>query len=144
MGKIIHEYEVYHRLMRDAQVYMAEVPNDNIELNDEKYECNWVDFKGDPIIDIVFAESEDEAVKKVEEDTGYHQSNLYAIEHVVDAKMVTPDGKHMRFEASCYDDGKLCGIRVQMPDGKIVLICNDSSDRRNKIVMGDNMLSMQN
>lgn len=142
--RIIREYEVYHRLMRNAQVYTEDSSRDYIDLEDEEHDWNWRDFEEDPLVDIVYAESEDEAVKIVEKDTGYHESNLYVMEHVVDVKTKVSNGKSLRFEASCYNDGILCGIEVKMPDGNMVLICNDKSDGRNKIIMGDNVLFLRN
>lgn len=139
--KVTREYEVYHRLMRDAQVYTADSLCKELNPYDGDH---WADFKGEPLIDIVYAASENEAVKIIEKDTGYHESNLYAIEHVVDAKAESLDGKISKFEASCYDDGNLYGIEIRMPNGESVLICNDRSDSKNKIMMGQNFLSLQN
>lgn len=156
---IIREYEVYHRLMRNAQVYVGDSLGRDVDLYDEEHRKNWLDFLGDPIVDVIFAESEFDAVKKISEDTGYHESNLYAVEHVVDAGVFVPisdkmsasarsfpkkgdlDKHHvneekieLRFTASSYDDGILSGIEIEMPDHSKMLICFDREDGQIKTV----------
>lgn len=115
------QYEVYHRLMRDAQVYSGDSLSDDIDPYDEDHENNWVDFSGDPLIDVVDAEDEYEATAKVANETGYHDSNLYAKEHIVSAAgKVTVFGKEhpFRMEAGRFDKGDLTGIAVTLPDGR--------------------------
>lgn len=128
---VIREYEVYHRLMRDAQVYAGDSLRGDVDLNDEECQSNWRDFPADPIVDVIFAKSEYEAVEKAAEDTGYHESNLYAIEHVVDAMFFATElrcnadsfdigglkqqNTEFRITGSSYDDGRLSGIEIAMP-----------------------------
>lgn len=115
------QYEVYHRLMRDAQVYSGDSLSDSIDIYDEEHEDNWVDFSGDPLIDVVDAEDEYEATAKVANETGYHNGNLYAKEHIVSADgKVTIFGKEhpFRMEAGRFDEGDLTGIAVTLPDGR--------------------------
>lgn len=115
------QYEVYHRLMRDAQVYSGYSLSDDIDLYDAEHESNWVDFSGDPLIDVVDAEDEYEATAKVARETGYHDGNLYAKEHVVGATgTVTVFGKEypFRMEAGRFDEDDLTGIVVTLPDGR--------------------------
>lgn len=115
------QYEVYHRLMRDAQVYSGDSLSDSIDPYDEDHESNWVDFSGDPLIDVVDAEDEYEATAKVANETGYHDGNLYAKEHIVSATgKVTVFGKEhpFRMEAGRFDEGDLTGITVTLPDGR--------------------------
>ena len=115
------QYEVYHRLMRDAQVYSGDSLSDSIDIYDEEHEDNWVDFSGDPLIDVVDAEDEYEATAKVANETGYHNGNLYAKEHIVSAAgKVTIFGKEhpFRMEAGRFDEGDLTGIAVTLPKRK--------------------------
>lgn len=150
---VIHEYEVYHRLMRDAQVYIGDSLSDDIDLNDEKHQGDWRDFPGDPIVDVVFARSEYEAIKEVAEETGYHESNLYAVEHVVDAKVSTTgigsdtdslngrgrNGRSTEFRitGTSYDDGRLSGIEVTMPAKVRVFLGFDRMDNQWKALIMD-------
>lgn len=71
------QFEVYHSFMRDAQIYIGDGTS-------EKWnESDWKDFKADPLMDIVWAEDENEAVKLVAVNEGIPEHNLYAIEHVL-------------------------------------------------------------
>ncbi len=115
------QYEVYHCLMRDAQVYSGDSLSDSIDLYDEEHKSNWWDFSRDPLIDVVDAEDEYEATAKVANETGYHDSNLYAKEHIVSTTgMVKVFGKDypFRMEAGRFDEGDLTGIAVTLPDGR--------------------------
>lgn len=133
-------YEVFHRLMRDAQVYTGDSLSDDIDLYDEEHEKNWQDFKRDPLVDVVLAENAFDAVSAVETETGYHASNLYAVEHITSARgeiKVLNKRVPFRFEASTYDDGQLCGIEVLMPDGRTALIALNYSNHQVSLTVND-------
>lgn len=148
---VIREYEVYHRLMRDAQVYAGDSLGDGVDLNGEECQDNWRDFSGDPIVDVVFAKSECEAVELVAKDTGYHESNLYAVEHVVDVvfsvaglfgdtdilkdSVLIQQSREFRLTGSSYDDGRLSGIEVTMPGSNRAFLGFDRMDNQWKVMM---------
>lgn len=120
------QYEVYHRNVRGAQVYRGDCSDDGIcgiDIHDN--DQDWVDFPGDLFIDVVDAEDEYAAILKVSESTGYHKSNLYADEHVVNASgTLEISGVKYPFsmEAGRIDDGEYTGISVNLPDGREVQI----------------------
>lgn len=134
------QYEVYHRLMRDARVYCGDSLSDNIDIYDENHEENWVDFSQDPLIDVVDAEDEYEATAKVSKETGYHDGNLYAKEHVVSATgTVQVFGKEhfFRMEAGRFDEGNLTGIVILLPDGREAKLAVDRTTTDLSITIAD-------
>lgn len=117
------QYNVFHRWMRDAQIYTGD--SDAEDVHADKNHDHWKDFESEPLIDVVDAEDEYEAVQKVAQATGCHISNLYAEEHVVSAagEITVGDDYHaFRIEASRFDDGDLTGIAVTLPDARVVHI----------------------
>lgn len=118
----MRQYEVYHKNVRDAQVYREDCSNDGIcGIDIHNNDQGWIDFSGDLLIDVVDAEDKYAAILKVSESTGYHKSNLYADEHVVSAAGVleVPEAKYLfSMEAGRFDDGKYTGISVILPDGR--------------------------
>lgn len=109
----MREYEVHHLNMRDAQIFHGD-PKDIDNSNLEKGFC---DFYDEPIIDIVFAKDEDDAVKKVSEDTDIHPDNLYAVEHVTSMYW-----KGKRITASAYEDKGVLGIQIELPNKRTIRV----------------------
>ena len=116
----IKRLEVKHLYMRDARVYTLNTEQNPPVLDDN----GWVDFSDEPIVDIIAAENENEAVKLVSQSTGYHESNLIAEEHIVSARGLVK-GHPFRFEASSYDDGEKVGINILLPDQTEALVAFD-------------------
>lgn len=122
-GENMGQYNVFHRWMRDAQIYTGD--SDAEDVHADKNHDHWKDFESEPLIDVVDAEDEYEAVQKVAQATGCHISNLYAEEHVVSAagEITVGDDYHaFRIEASRFDDGDLTGIAVTLPDARVMHI----------------------
>lgn len=101
---MLKEYEVHTHRMRDAQIYVNPTPEDG------DYDDGWRDVDElNPILDIVFAKNEDEAVNMVAKEMEVHEDNLYAVQHVVSASC-----NQQRIEATSYmkERGKI-GICVR-------------------------------
>ena len=124
---VIHEYEVYHRLMRDAQVYIGDSLSDDIDLNDEKHQGDWRDFPGDPIVDVVFARSEYEAIK---EGIGSDTDSL-------NGRGRNGRSTEFRITGTSYDDGRLSGIEVTMPAEVRAFLGFDRMDNQWKVLIMD-------
>lgn len=124
---IKYQYMVKHLHMRDAQV-LASDPDDPFTDDEEK---EWRDYFDEPIIDIVWAENEDEAVERVSKDTGYHPGNLVAEQVICDASGLVRIGdrkRQERIEAVSFCGDYTMGIKITRPDGRIQTIVVDLED----------------
>lgn len=110
---MLKEYEVHHLNMRDAQIFHGD-PKD---IDKEGLGKGFCDFYDEPIIDIVFAKDEDDAVKKVSEDTDIHPDNLYAVEHVTSMYR-----KGKRITASAYEKNGVLGVQIELPDKRTIWV----------------------
>lgn len=115
------QYMVFHRLMRDAQIYVGDSLSDGINLYGEKYEKNWIDFQCDPLLDIVVAEDEAEAVSIVGKDRDIHENNMYASPvrlNVSGAFLGSKEEYSFNFEATSFLGDTMAGIDIVLPDGR--------------------------
>ena len=107
MSKTLKEYAVYHKNMRDAQIYTNRGDNEDMTYDS----AGWRDFTGDPLIDIVSAENEYEAVDIVAEKEGIHKSNLYAEQHIAS---MADENTGLRLEAAAYKTDEEIGAEVEI------------------------------
>lgn len=120
------EYEVYHKNMRDAQIYRGNADKPDMIFDTD----NWEDFWVDPLLDIVWADDEIEAVKIVAKWKGIHESNLYATQHIASA--AASGDPESRLEAFAYtDDDGTIGATISVysadvPEASIRVSCAGS------------------
>ena len=107
MSKMMKEYAVYHKNMRDAQIYTDW--NDNEDMTYDS--AGWRDFTGDPLLDIVSAKDEYEAVDMVAEKEGIHKSNLYAEQHIAS---MADENTGLRLEATTFKTDEKIGAEVKI------------------------------
>lgn len=122
------QYMVFHRLMRDAQIYAEDSRGDGFDPHDEGNEKKWKDFQQDPLMEIIFAKSEEEAVAKVGKAYGIHVSNMYAkpVRLSVGAVLQIPGSKHrFHFEAASFIGKNKSGIDITLPDGRTAIVAMD-------------------
>jgi sulfur transfer complex TusBCD TusB component (DsrH family) len=121
------QYEVYHTLLRDAQIYTGDCSSD--EINNHNNNENWRDYKGDPLMDIIFAEDEIDAINQVAAEENIHPNNLYAIKHTIIARDIS-NIKAGKMEASSFSENDFYGITVNLPNNKsVIIICNESNNK---------------
>lgn len=116
---MVRQYEVYHSLMRNAQIYVG-----NGAPTEKKNESDWRDYKADPLLDIVLATDVMEAVSLVAIAERIPECNLYAIEHVLNQKTsIIQTGKLYpeMFEIAGKGNGRGCMLEVWLPGD---CICN--------------------
>ena len=107
MSKTLKEYAVYHKNMRDAQIYTDRGDNEDMTYDS----AGWRDFTGDPLIDIASAEDEYKAVDIVAEKEGIHKSNLYAEQHIAS---MADDNTGLRLEAAAYKTDEEIGAEIKI------------------------------
>ena len=110
-------YDVYHNNMIGAKVY-----NRNSEKDEVANASAWAPLRQDPLIDTVVARDQNEALRIVSAEHGFHRSNLYAKEHAVKSEI---HKKHKRrteilgtFSAYAFENDTKSGIEITLPNGK--------------------------
>ncbi|XBX10651.1 hypothetical protein QMP26_41685 (plasmid) [Enterocloster clostridioformis] len=113
------QYEVYHSLMRNAQIYIG-----NESSAEGRSESDWRDYKADPLLDIVRATDEVEAVRLVAIEERIPECNLYAIEHVLNLKTSINQTGNLypeMFEIAGKGNGQECMLEIWLSGA---CICN--------------------
>lgn len=127
------EYEVYSPEIRDAQMYFGDINDPDME--DDMEDGDWRDISQDMLLDIVFAENEEEAVRIVAENEQMTSgSSLYAIEHVADTEPITIDDVSRRMSATSYSTDDAVGIQVELVCGEFLKIETDKTTGKVKVL----------
>lgn len=119
---MLKQYEVYSYGNAGAELYLK-APD--LVKEDER---RTKEYKGDILLDIVWAVDEDDAVDIVADDEGVSQTVLYAIQHVVDARpRVTDDERIPHLEAGAFINrcDNTFGFEVLLPDQRILKLTFD-------------------
>lgn len=129
-------YNVYHNNMRGAKIYNKNSENEKIEYENESA---WISLRQDPLIDTVPAFNENEAVKIVARENGFHKSNLYAKECIIKSDMQKKH-KHKEkvigtFTASAFESETKSGIDIELPNGEHSIVFYDNKDGKIKLFL---------
>ena len=112
---VLTEYEVYAAKMRDAQICTKEDDTDD----------DWVDYVNDPLLDVIYAANEDDAIQQIADSMGMEKAVLYALQHIVGVDIpVEHDGKttNKRFEAVSFKEDKKAGIKISLDNEQIMSV----------------------
>lgn len=112
---VLAEYEVYATKMRDAQICKKEDDTDD----------DWMDYANDPLLDIIYAANEDDAVQQIADSMEIEKDVLCALQHIVSVDVpIEHDGKatSKRFEAVSFKEDKKAGIEISFDNEKIMSV----------------------
>lgn len=150
---MLRQYEVYSCGNTGAEIYLKNP--DLLKENEERTK----EYGGDILLDIVWAEDEDDAVEIVANDEDVSTTALYALQHVVDAKpRVTYNTNEIipRLEAGGFINRSenTFGFEILLPDQRILKLSfdeyfriimsieNPDEEREDTIIETDSVLAL--